>query len=41
MAARGNVTVDIQWKDGKITNYQIHGDLKGRKVVDCTKGGER
>ena len=35
LAAKGKVTVDISWQDGKITDYKIHGDLKGRKVICC------
>ena len=33
LAARGNVTVDMEWKDGKLTDYTIHGELGNRKVV--------
>ncbi len=25
LAAKGNVTVDIEWSDGKVTDYAIHG----------------
>ncbi len=33
LAARGNVSVDVEWKDGKVTNYMIHGDPQGRDVI--------
>ena len=26
LAAKGNVTVDIEWKDGKVTDYTLHSD---------------
>lgn len=35
LAARGGVIVDITWADGKVTDYQIHGDLAGRNVILC------
>lgn len=31
LKARGNVTVDIKWRDGKIYDYKIHG-AKGQRV---------
>ncbi|MBR5409730.1 MAG: glycoside hydrolase family 95 protein [Clostridia bacterium] len=34
LAARGNVTVDIRWKDGKITDHKIHGETD-KKIVLC------
>lgn len=34
LAAKGNVTVDIAWENGKITDYQIHGNTT-KKVVIC------
>ena len=34
LAARGNVTVDIRWKDGRIIHYAIHGDT-AQKIVLC------
>ena len=33
LAARGNVSVDIEWKDGKVTDYTVHGDPGSRKIV--------
>ena len=35
LAARGNVTVDITWEDGKITDYRIHGDRGHLNIVLC------
>lgn len=35
LAARGNVAVDIEWKNGKITDYQIHGEKNTRNIVLC------
>ena len=33
IAARGNFTVDIQWKDGQVTNYRITSpDPRGVKI---------
>ena len=26
LAAKGNVTVDIEWADGKVTDYTLHSD---------------
>ena len=34
LAARGNVTVDISWKGGKITDYAIHGKT-AKQIVLC------
>jgi alpha-L-fucosidase 2 len=36
LAAPGNITVDIDWKDNKLVNYTIHGDSTKLHVVDCT-----
>ncbi len=33
LAARGNVTVDITWKDKKLTGYKINGDLRDIKII--------
>jgi alpha-L-fucosidase 2 len=34
LKARGNLTVDVQWKDGKVTNYRVSGpDSKKVKVI--------
>ena len=35
LAAKGNITVDIEWRDGKITDYTLHGDSKNLKIVKC------
>ena len=35
LAAKGNVTVDIDWANGKITGYTLHGDSKKLKIVKC------
>ena len=36
LAAKGNVTVDMAWENGKLASYEIHGDLGKMTVVDCT-----
>lgn len=33
--AKGNVTADIAWKNGKITNYKIHGDTSELNIIPC------
>lgn len=30
---KGNITVDITWHNKKVTDYKIHGDLNGKKVI--------
>lgn len=36
LRARGNIAVDIDWKDGKITHYALHGaENKNIRVVLC------
>ena len=35
LAAKGNVTVDIEWANGEITNYTIHGDAENINIVKC------
>ena len=34
LAARGGVTVDICWQNGKITDYTVHGKTKA-KIIPC------
>ena len=36
LAARGNVTVDMAWENGKLTSYALHGNADGMQVIDCT-----
>ncbi len=33
LRARGNLTVDISWKNGLVTTYKIHGDSKSQTKV--------
>lgn len=33
LRARGDYTVDIEWKDGKVTNYRIAGQKAGPVTV--------
>lgn len=35
LAARGDVTVDIEWTDGKITDYKIHGKNNKFNLILC------
>ncbi len=35
LAVRGNVTVDIEWEDGKITDYKIHGNSNILNFIFC------
>ncbi len=34
LRAKGNVTVDIEWKNGKITSYNV-SDPKGIEIIKC------
>ena len=36
LAAPGNITVDMDWKDNKLVKYTIHGDASNIHVIDCT-----
>ena len=38
LRARGGFTVDIEWKDGKVTNYRI--SAKKRGTVNVRLNGE-
>ena len=33
LAAKGNVRVDISWKNGKLTDYTVHGNAEGLQIV--------
>ena len=33
LAAKGNITVDIEWADGKVTDYTVHGNKGTMNVV--------
>lgn len=35
LSARGNVTVDMEWKNGKITDYKIHGNAGELNLILC------
>ncbi|MBO5937319.1 MAG: glycoside hydrolase family 95 protein [Clostridia bacterium] len=35
LAAKGNVTLDIEWTDGKVTDYTIHGNSKKLNIIKC------
>ncbi|MBP3703991.1 MAG: glycoside hydrolase family 95 protein [Clostridia bacterium] len=35
LAAQGNITVDMEWKDGKLTDYTIHGDTSKLNIIVC------
>lgn len=35
LAARGGVTVDIEWKNSRITDYKIHGNTDKLNIVVC------
>lgn len=36
LAAKGNITVDIEWEKGKVKNYTLHGDTADINVI-CRK----
>lgn len=35
LQAKGNITVDIEWAKGKITDYTLHGDTENINVILC------
>ncbi|MFR5875094.1 MAG: glycosyl hydrolase family 95 catalytic domain-containing protein [Eubacterium sp.] len=35
LAARGNITVDIKWKNGKITDYKMNGNGNKFNLIFC------
>jgi alpha-L-fucosidase 2 len=41
LKARGGFTVDINWKDGKVTTYKIDAPKKQRKVLVRINGKQR
>ena len=36
LAAKGGVTVDMTWNNGKLVSYEIHGNAEKPEIVDCT-----
>lgn len=32
LCAKGNIKVDIEWKDGRLSNYKLSGDTTGKKI---------
>lgn len=35
LAAKGNITADIEWENGRITNYTLHGDTANINIIPC------
>lgn len=33
LRARGNIKVDITWKDGKLADYKLHGDTSNKRII--------
>ncbi len=33
LLAKGNIKVDIEWKDGKLTDYKLRGNTKNKKII--------
>lgn len=33
LRAKGNIKVDIEWKDGKLADYKLYGDTTGKRIV--------
>lgn len=40
LKARGNLTVDIEWEDGKVTNYKLHSPKPNPQPVKVRVNGE-
>ena len=41
LKARGNITVDIAWKNGKVTSYDLHGANAKTTIVKFGKGRQK
>lgn len=33
LLAKGNIKVDIEWKNGKLTDYKLNGNTEGKRII--------